>query len=58
MLKALEQAPFGIDFTVDHPGLSDRSRRRYGYGNSYESFHGLDSFEDLIGMMAETLNIY
>jgi hypothetical protein len=58
MLKALEPAPFGIDFIIDHPGLPDRSRRRYGDGNGCEGFHGLGSFGYLIGIIPETLNIY
>jgi hypothetical protein len=58
LLKALEQAPPGIDFIVDHPGLSDRSRRCYSNGNGYKGFHVFDSFQYLIGMMPATLNIY
>jgi hypothetical protein len=58
MLKALEQASFGFDFTVYYPGLSDRSRRRYGYRNCHKGFHLFDSFEYLIGKMPEDLKIF
>jgi hypothetical protein len=58
MPKAFERAPSGVDLIIDRPGLSDRARRRYGDGNGCEGFHGLDSFESLIGTVPDILDIY